>query len=208
VIDTGSGMPPDVMAQAFDPFFTTKGVGAGTGLGLSQVFGFVRQSGGHVKLHSDVGAGTTVRIYLPRFQGEAAEAAPKRPAAAALRGEASEIILVVEDEQRVRNYSVEALRELGYTVLHAASGQAALRMIEDGQDVTLLFTDIVMPEMTGRKLADLAAGMLPNLKVLFTTGYPRNETVRGGTLDRNANVLLKPFGIEALAARVRGVLDG
>ena len=207
VTDTGSGMSSEVMAQAFDPFFTTKGVGAGTGLGLSQVFGFVRQSGGHVKLHSEIGVGTSVKVYLPRYHGEAVPVPPKRPPVAALRGELSEIVLVVEDEERVRNYSIEALRELGYTVVSAPSAPEALRLIDGGQDVTLLFTDVVMPEMTGRKLADLAIERLPKLKVLFTTGYTRDAIVHNAVLDPGTNFLPKPFGIEQLAAKVRSVLD-
>jgi PAS domain S-box-containing protein len=207
VTDTGTGMTPEVLAKAFEPFFTTKGVGKGTGLGLSQVFGFVRQSGGHVKIYSEPGHGTTVKIYLPRFYGAAPSEAPKRVVAQSHGGELREIVMVVEDEERVRRYSVEALRDLGYTVVHAASGREALRMIDQGQDVTLLFTDIVMPEMTGRELANLALASLPRLKVLFTTGYTRNAVVHNGVLDPGTNFLPKPFGIEELAAKVRSVLD-
>ena len=207
VTDTGSGMTPEVIAQAFDPFFTTKAVGAGTGLGLSQVFGFVRQSGGHVKLYSEIDFGTSVKVYLPRFYGEAAPAAPKRLPTAALRGQANEVILVVEDEERVRNYSIEALRELGYTVVSAPSGAQALRLIDDGGDFNLLFTDVVMPEMTGRKLAELAVARRPKLKVLFTTGYTRNAAVHNAALEYGTNFLPKPFGIDQLAAKVRSVLD-
>jgi PAS domain S-box-containing protein len=206
VSDTGSGMTPEVMAKAFDPFFTTKSVGKGTGLGLSQVFGFVRQSGGHVKIYSEVGIGTTVKVYLPRFYGD--ETPVQQKVAEAPRGgRPDEIILVVEDEERVRNYSTEALRDLGYTVIHASNGPDALRLIEAGQDVTLLFTDVVMPEMTGRTLADHALKLLPGLKVLFTTGYTRNAVVHNGVLDPGTNFLPKPFAIDQLAAKVRSVLD-
>ncbi len=205
VSDTGTGMTPEVLARAFDPFFTTKGVGKGTGLGLSQVFGFVRQSGGHVRIYSEVGYGTTVRLYLPRFWGEVKPTPPRVPAAAR-DGAPTEIVLVVEDDERVRTYTVEALREFGYTVLHAASGPEALRMIERGQDVTLLFTDIVMPDMTGRELADLALALRPALKVLYTTGYTRNAVVHNGVLDPGTNFIAKPFGVEQLAAKVRDVL--
>jgi CheY-like chemotaxis protein len=200
-------MSPEVMAKAFDPFYTTKVVGKGTGLGLSQVFGFVRQTGGHVKIYSEVGHGTTVKVYLPRFYGEAPTAAPRSAQGAARQGNPGEIVMVVEDEERVRNYSVEALRELGYTVVQADSGAAALRLIEAGQDVTLLFTDVVMPEMNGRELADRAVEKLPKLKVLYTTGYTRNAVVHNGTLDPGTNFLPKPFGIDQLAAKVRSVLD-
>jgi CheY-like chemotaxis protein len=207
VSDPGVGMKPDVVAKAFDPFFTTKGVGNGTGLGLSQLFGFIRQSGGQVKIYSELSRGTAVKINLPRYYGEDEPVAQRRTTTAAPGGDVDEIILVVEDEDRVRGYSVEALRDLGYTVVHASSGTEALRMIEAGQGVTLLFTDVVMPGMTGRQLADHAIKALPNLKVLFTTGYTRNAVVHNGVLDPGTNFLPKPFSIEQLAAKVRSALD-
>jgi len=207
VTDTGEGMTEEVKKRAFDPFFTTKGVGKGTGLGLSQVFGFVRQSGGHVRIYSETGHGTTVKIYLPRHYGEEnGEVRAARPSVS-LSGYASEVVLVVEDEERVRNYSAEALRELGYTVLVAANANDALRMIAAGDTVTLLFTDVVMPEMTGRQLADQALALRPDLKVLYTTGYTRNAVVHNGVLDPGTNFLPKPFSIEQLAAKLRDVLD-
>jgi PAS domain S-box-containing protein len=207
VSDTGVGMPPSVLEKIFDPFFTTKPVGKGTGLGLSQVFGFVRQSGGHVKAYSEVGHGTTFKIYLPRASGAAATATTTRRASNLGRGSATEIVLVVEDEQRVRNYSVEALRELGYTVVHAASGPEALAILERGQDVSLLFTDVVMPDMTGRQLADRAMAQRPDLKVLYTTGYTRNAIVHNGVLDPGTRFLAKPFTLEQLANKVREAID-
>ena len=207
VTDTGTGMAPEVLAKAFDPFFTTKATGKGTGLGLSQVFGFARQSGGHVRVYSELGHGTTFKLYLPRFWGEEAAPAVRRAPAPVRHGKTSEIIMVVEDEERVRNNSVETLRELGYTVLHAASGPEALAMIEAGHDVTLLFTDIVMPGMTGRQLADRAVELLPKLKVVYTTGYTRNAVVHNGVLDPGTNFLPKPFGIDQLAAKIAEVLD-
>ncbi|WP_334656880.1 ATP-binding protein [Sphingomonas panaciterrae] len=206
VTDTGTGMSPEVLANAFDPFFTTKEVGKGTGLGLSQVFGFARQSGGHVRVYSEVGHGTTFKLYLPRFWGEEVPVA-RRVSTPIRQGKATEIIMVVEDEERVRNNSVETLRELGYTVIHAGNGPEALAMIEAGQDVTLLFTDIVMPGMTGRQLADRAVELLPRLKVVFTTGYTRNAVVHNGVLDPGTNFLPKPFGIDQLAAKIAEVLD-
>jgi signal transduction histidine kinase/CheY-like chemotaxis protein/PAS domain-containing protein len=206
VTDTGTGMPPDVLAKAFDPFFTTKEVGKGTGLGLSQVFSFARQSGGHVRVYSEVGHGTTFKLYLPRFWGEEVPVARRAPAPVR-HGKVTEIIMVVEDEERVRNNSVETLRELGYIVIHAGSGPEALAMIEAGQDVTLLFTDIVMPGMTGRQLADRATELLPRLKVVYTTGYTRNAVVHNGVLDPGTNFLPKPFGIDQLAAKIAEVLD-
>jgi CheY-like chemotaxis protein len=208
VSDTGEGMAPDVIEHAFDPFFTTKEVGKGTGLGLSQVFGFVRQSGGHVKIDSALGRGTTIRIYLPRFRGDPPAAQPAPDALAAdLRGHPREIVMVVEDEARVRTYAVEALRELGYTVVHAAGGLEALRMIDDGQDVSLLFTDVVMPSMTGSQLASQALGRLPGLRVLYTTGYTRDAVTRNGMLGSGHALLPKPYGLDELAEKVRAVLD-
>jgi len=211
VSDTGTGMAPDVMARAFDPFFTTKGVGKGTGLGLSQVFGFVRQSGGHIKCYSEVGHGTTFKIYLPRFFGGAptpdTRRARARPQAAGRRGDLAEVVLVVEDEERLRIFTTEALRELGYTVVHAGDGAEALAMIDAGQGATLLFTDVVMPGMTGRQLADVAVERVPGLKVLYTTGYTRNAVVHNGTLDPGTNFLPKPFSVDQLAVKVREALD-
>lgn len=207
VTDTGAGMSAEVMAQAFDPFFTTKDVGKGTGLGLSQVFGFVRQSGGHVKLYSEVGHGTTVKIYLPRFYGAEDVTAPV--AAEIIRdGSQSETVLVVEDDPRVRAFSTEALRELGYSVVAAANGAEALRLIEGGAKIDLLFTDMIMPEMNGRQLAEAALQRLPQLKVLFTTGYAPNATLHNGVLGPEAAQLHKPFSLEQLAAAVRAALDG
>ncbi|WP_200909912.1 ATP-binding protein [Azospirillum thiophilum] len=228
VSDTGAGMTPEVLAKAFDPFFTTKEVGKGTGLGLSQAFGFARQSGGHVRAYSEVGIGTTFKLYLPRFFGDARKAAPTPLSRTIVSptGSPREIVLVVEDEERVRNFTVETLRELGYTVLHAFDGPSALELIggaaADGwggdpagapggnaprQDVTLLLTDIVMPGMTGRQLADAARAILPDLKVLYTTGYSRNAVIHNGVLDPGTNFLSKPFAIDQLAAKVRSVLD-
>ncbi len=207
VSDTGVGMTPDVMAKAFDPFFTTKDPGKGTGLGLSQVFGFVRQSNGHVKIYSELGRGTTLKIYLPRYQG--AERVPVEAKVASVpRASGVETILVVEDDERMRACSVESLRELGYAVVDAGSGAEALRLVEAGGLFSLLFTDIVMPEMTGRDLADRIHAMSPGLKVLYTTGYTRNAVVHNGVLDAGTHLLPKPFGIAQLAEKVRSVLDG
>ena len=205
--DTGTGMPPEIVARAFEPFFTTKSLGKGTGLGLSQVFGFVRQSGGQVRILSEVGVGTTVRIYLPRRGRADAQAAAKLASAVARGGSAHEVVLVVEDEARVRSYVAEALRELGYTVIEAASGAEALGIIEAGEKVALLFTDVIMPEMAGRQLAAAAARTLPQLKVLFTTGASHGAEAQPEELDPGANFLAKPFGINQLAAKVRSVLD-
>jgi signal transduction histidine kinase/CheY-like chemotaxis protein/Arc/MetJ-type ribon-helix-helix transcriptional regulator len=210
VTDTGSGMSPEVKARAFEPFYTTKGFGKGTGLGLSQVFGFMKQSQGNVKIYSEPGRGTTIKLYLPRLYGEITPAALRMTSELTdpLRsGDAREIILVVEDEERVRNFAVDALRELGYTVLHAAGGEEALNIMRTGQDVSLLFTDIVMADMTGRELADQIKTFRPNLPVLYTTGFTRNAVVHNGVLDPGTNFLAKPFGLNQLAAAVRRVLD-
>lgn len=207
VADSGAGMSADVMAKAFDPFYTTKGVGKGTGLGLSQVYGFVRQSGGHVKIYSEVGVGTTVKIYLPRHYGETPGDDARENPAATHRGLPSEVVMVVEDEDRVRAVSAEALRDLGYTVLEMSGPLEALRMFEAGRKVSLLFTDVVMPEMSGRELADQARARQPDLKVLYTTGYTRNAIVHNGILDPGTNLLTKPFSIDELALKARKLLD-
>jgi CheY-like chemotaxis protein len=205
--DTGAGMPPEVIDRAFEPFYTTKGVGRGTGLGLSQVFGFIKQSNGHVKIYSEIGQGTTIKLYLPRFVGEDSVAAtvPDRGAMPTARGD--EIILVVEDEAGVRAMSVDALRDLGYIVVQAAVGNAALEQLALQLRIDLLFTDIVMPGMTGRQLADRATAEHAHLKVLYTTGYTRNAIVHNGIVDYGVSFLPKPFAIEALAHKVREVLD-
>jgi signal transduction histidine kinase len=208
ISDTGTGMSEEVMAQAFDPFFTTKGIGQGTGLGLSQVFGFVHQSGGQVRITSSLGHGTTVRIYLPRYVGNATPAVTGRAANGAVKRGEGEVVLVVEDEERVRAYSVDALEELGYAVLQAPSGPEALTILEGRPDISLLFTDIGMPEMTGRRLADLAGKLRPDLRVLYTTGYSRNVMARDGIIDPGTNFLPKPFSIDQLSVKVREALEG
>jgi CheY-like chemotaxis protein len=208
VTDTGMGMPPEVIERAFDPFYTTKGVGKGTGLGLSQVFGFVKQSGGHVKIYSEPGFGTTVKLYLPRHFGEAeAAGVADRGVTDLPRAKPDEIILVVEDEDRVRHMSVDALRELGYVVVQAVDANQALTVLEIQPRIDLLFTDIVMPDMNGRILSDRAREKRPDLKVLYTTGYTRNAIVHNGMLDHDVAFLAKPFTIQQLAVKVREVLD-
>jgi PAS domain S-box-containing protein len=207
VTDTGMGMEPDVVSKAFDPFFTTKEVGKGTGLGLSQVYGYVRQSGGHVKIYSEPGVGTTVKIYLPRYHGGDAMAEAIAEPPHATGGRHSELILVVEDDERVRAMSAETLRELGYSVIEASGAQEAIRIIQGGARPDLLFTDVVMPEMSGSELAKLLLKSRPGMKVLFTTGYTRNAIVHNGVLDPGTHLLSKPFNISDLAAKVRSLLD-
>jgi CheY-like chemotaxis protein len=208
VSDTGHGMPAEVRERAFDPFYTTKEVGKGTGLGLSMVYGFVKQSGGHIKIYSEHGEGTTVRIYLPRLLGIETDDVVGGDVGAP-EGSQDETILVCEDDDDVRAYTVEVLRELGYRVLEAHDGPSALRLLErqEGQ-VDLLFTDVVLPAgMTGAAVAAEARAMRPGLKVLFTTGYARNAIVHHGRLDPGVELITKPFSYADLAARVRDTLD-
>jgi signal transduction histidine kinase/CheY-like chemotaxis protein len=203
VSDTGVGMAPQLIEKAFDPFFTTKPTGKGTGLGLSQVYGFVKQSGGHVAVYSEPGHGTTFKLYLPRsYLNEGRQAAPA-PTEAVPPGHLSEIILVVEDDRRVRQLTVDSLRELGYTVLHADDGAAALRQLEATPQVDLLFTDIVMPGINGRELARLATRRHPELRVLYTSGYVPNAVVHNATLAPFEDLISKPFTIDQLARKVR-----
>jgi PAS domain S-box-containing protein len=209
VSDTGTGMAPEVIERAFDPFYTTKGVGKGTGLGLSQVYGFVKQSGGHVRIYSEVGQGTTVKIYLPRhFRMDALETKEKVPAQELPAAKDGEILLVVEDDEDVRHMAVDVLRDLGYTVVQASDASQAIEILIVQPSISLLFTDIVMPKMNGRVLADEAIKMRPGLKILFTTGYTRNAVVHNGMLDAAVAFLPKPFTVAELAAKVRRVLDG
>jgi PAS domain S-box-containing protein len=207
VSDSGQGMPQDVIDKAFDPFFTTKAVGKGTGLGLSQVYGFVKQSGGHIKIYSEPGQGTTVKVYLPRLIGAEQDVSENSADTPLHYGDEQELILVVEDEPAVRQFAIDALNELGYRTLEAEGAPAALRLLDAHPDVALLFTDVVMPDTNGRKLADEAVRRRPDLKVLFTTGYTRNAVVHNGVLDPGVELIGKPFTLEELAAKVRELLD-
>jgi len=207
ITDTGSGMPDDVRARAFDPFFTTKDVGKGTGLGLSHVHGFLKQSGGHVALYSELGIGTTVKLYMPRSQLQETEIVPAFSTDDVPQGDATTVILLVEDDERVRALSVTSLRELGYTVVHAESAERALEIIDKNEAIELLFTDVVMPGMSGRKLSEEARKRRPGLKVLYTTGYTQNAIVHNGVLDADARLLLKPYSFSELARKIRQVLD-
>jgi PAS domain S-box-containing protein len=208
VADSGVGMDRSTLERAFEPFFTTKSVGKGTGLGLSQVYGFVRQSAGHVKIYSEPGEGTTVKIYLPRQIGDEEHAEEIERASAPSGAIGAETILVVEDDDTLRMYAVEVLNDLGYSVLSAANAAVALEIIGRGHEVDLLFTDVVMPGgMNGRQLADEAKRRRPGLKVLFTTGYTRNAIVHQGRLDRGVEMIGKPFTFQELGARIRALLD-
>lgn len=205
VTDTGTGMDQEIMSHVFEPFFTTKAEGKGTGLGLSQVYGFVKQSHGHVKVYSEVGQGTTVKIYLPRLIGDAP--ADDGETFNIIPEAAGETILVVEDDPDVRIYSVGALRDLGYRVFEAADGPSALLILE-GQKIDLIFTDVVLPKgLTGAEVVARAKAIQPNVKSLFTTGYARNAIVHQGRIDRGVHLIVKPFTYDGLAAKVRDVLD-
>ena len=207
VTDTGRGMSEEVRRRAFEPFFTTKGPSAGSGLGLSMVYGFVKQSGGHTELYSELGRGATVRLYLPALARDT-EGGKGRGTGAAARQSSGEIVLVVEDDPRVRRISVRRLKELGYAVVEVDSGPAALAVIDRGQPIDLLFTDIVMPGgMTGVDLARTARTRRPDLKILFTSGYVEPAIFVGGLSTENAGWLGKPFSTADLAAKLRDLLE-
>jgi PAS domain S-box-containing protein len=212
VTDTGAGMAPDVLARAFDPFFTTKPLGQGTGLGLSMVHGFARQSGGHVRIYSEEGRGTTVKLYLPRHRGQVPAEAEERgrmPSPAPSAGAAGATVLVVEDEPMVRALTVEVLEGMGCATLEAADGPSALRALRAAPRVDLLVTDVGLPGgLNGRQLADAARGVRPGLRVLFMTGYAENAAFGNGVLEPGMRIMTKPFALDALAAKVRAMIDG
>jgi signal transduction histidine kinase/CheY-like chemotaxis protein len=208
VTDTGSGMSPEVVARVFDPFFTTKPAGQGTGLGLSQVHGFIKQSGGHVAINSEPGVGTTVKLYIPRHQGNNSRQTVEepRPGPEWTQSPSGETILVVEDEDAVRKLTVEMLRELGYGALEAPNAERALKVMEAHPEIGVLITDIVMPGMNGRMLANEVLARRPGLPVLFTTGYMRDAIVHHGVLDPDVHVVIKPYSLEVLSAKLHELL--
>jgi PAS domain S-box-containing protein len=211
VSDTGTGMPPEVIERAFDPFFTTKPLGQGTGLGLSMIYGFVRQSGGQVRIYSELGQGTTMCLYLPRHLGEAeaAEATEATKRIETPRAEQGETVLVVDDEPTVRMLVTEVLEEMGYTAIEAAASPAALRVLQSDAQIDLLVTDIGLPGgMNGRQLAEAGRAVRPNLKVLFITGYAENAVISHGHLEPGMHMLTKPFALDALASRIKGLIAG
>jgi PAS domain S-box-containing protein len=208
VTDTGTGMTPDVIAKAFDPFFTTKPIGEGTGLGLSMIYGFARQSGGQVRIYSEVGEGTTMCLYLPRYSDDAALAEEiERPPGAQATGE-GEVVLVIDDEPTVRMLVAEVLAELGYAVIEAPDGPAGLKVLDSNARIDLLITDVGLPGgMNGRQVADAARVGRPDLKVLFITGYAENAVIGKGRLAEGMYVVTKPFQMDMLAHRIREIIE-
>ena len=209
VTDTGTGMTPEVQARAFDPFYTTKPMGEGTGLGLSMIYGFARQSGGQVRIYSELGQGTTMCIYLPRHYGDAEEDPATTAAPLPVAAEGRHSVMVVDDEPTIRMLVVEILEEMGHTVLEAGDGAAALRLLGTGAKVDLLITDVGLPgQMNGRQVADAAMALLPQLKVLFITGYAENAVIGNGPLAPNMALVTKPFAMDVIADRIRAILEG
>jgi CheY-like chemotaxis protein len=206
VTDIGCGMPSDIIEKATEPFFTTKPAGQGTGLGLSQVYGFAKQSGGHLRIYSEPGEGTTVRMYLPRCHSQGAEVMSALQADGPQQG-SGETILVVEDDPNVRAYVVEALSDVGYRVMEAGDAEAALTIFSSNSEIQVMLTDVVMPGMNGRALADTIRQSHPAVKTLFMTGYSRNAIVHQGRIDPGVSLIQKPFSQASLAARIRSLLD-
>jgi CheY-like chemotaxis protein len=204
VSDSGIGMSPAVLAKAIDPFFTTKAVGEGSGLGLSVIYGFTRQSRGHMHIKSELGHGTAVTLYLLRAALNAVELDSTTIETPRGRGET---ILVVEDDTIVRSILSDALKDLGYNVLLAPDSRPAITLLESDLTINLMVSDVVLPHVNGRKLAELARGLRPDLKVLFVSGYDENATVRGDFLDAGMDMLSKPFSLDALGAKVHALLQ-
>jgi nitrogen-specific signal transduction histidine kinase/CheY-like chemotaxis protein len=207
VTDTGSGMSAATIAKAFEPFFTTKPLGRGTGLGLSMIYGFARQSGGHVKIYSELAKGTTVKLYLPRYRGDAEEEDLVPDLSDVHSAQTNETVLVVEDEFVVRELIVEVLKELGYSTLEAEDGPGALKILDSKQRVDLVISDIGLPGLNGRQIIDAAREIRPALRVLFMTGYAENAAIAAGFLEPGMSMITKPFAMEALATKIREILE-
>jgi CheY-like chemotaxis protein len=210
VDDTGEGIAPEILERIFEPFFTTKPTGKGTGLGLSMIYGFAKQSNGHLKIYSEVGHGTTIRLYLPRHATQGAALSVTAGADASFdHAGGRETILVVEDDPMVRSLVTTRLTELGYRVLEADEGAAALKILKSQEPIDLLLTDVVLPgALTGRALSDAASKLRPKLKILFSSGYTQSSIDHQGKLDPGVQFLPKPFRRTELAAKVREILDG
>jgi PAS domain S-box-containing protein len=207
VTDTGTGMTPDVISRAFDPFFTTKPLGQGTGLGLSMIHGFVRQSGGQVRIYSEIGKGTTMSLYLPRFTGDIGSQETPQPETG-VEAAHGETVLVVDDEEIIRMMIVDVLEEAGYRILEAADGPAAVKILQSNVRIDLVITDVGLPGgVNGRQLADAGRSVRPNLKVLFVTGYAENAIVGNGTLDAGMKIITKPFEMTTFASRVQEIIE-
>ena len=208
VTDTGTGMPPEVIARVFEPFYTTKPIGEGTGLGLSMIYGFAKQSGGQVRIYSEVGKGTTVCIYLPRHYGEIEDEGPSTESRVLPRSEQGETVLVVDDEPTVRMLITDILEELGFTAIEAGDSAAGLKVLQSDVRIDLLVTDVGLPGgMNGRQMADAGRVSRPDLKVLFITGYAENAAVGNGQLAPGMAILTKPFPVETMAARIRSMVE-
>jgi PAS domain S-box-containing protein len=208
VTDTGTGMPPEVIARVFEPFFTTKPLGAGTGLGLSMIYGFAQQSGGQVRIYSEVDKGTTVSIYLPRHYGEIDREDGRTATATLPRSEQGETVLVVDDEPTVRMLVTDILEDLGYTAIEASDSVAGLKVLQSDVRIDLLVTDVGLPGgMNGRQMADAARTSRPDLRVLFITGYAENSVLGNGHLAPGMAVLTKPFAVDTMAARIRSMIE-
>jgi PAS domain S-box-containing protein len=205
VSDTGIGMPPEVLEKAVDPFFTTKPIGEGTGLGLSVIYGFTKQSRGHLRIYSEVGQGTTVKLYLPRALQNAVDLKPVTLQTPRGHGET---ILVVEDDATVRSIISDALQDLGYVVLTAADARVAIPLLQSQTAIDLLISDVVLPHVNGRKLAEMARTSRPALKVLFVSGYSENAIVRGDLIEAGMDMLAKPFALDTLGAKVHTMING
>ena len=209
VTDTGSGMSKDTIGKAFEPFFTTKPIGQGTGLGLSMIYGFTRQSEGYARIYSEVGKGTTMKLYLPRYYGETDGAEERHGELMdSHRAEEGEAVLVIEDEAAVRDLVVDVLKELGYRAIEAADGPTGLTILQSSIRIDLLITDIGLPGLNGRQVVDAALQNRPDLRVLFMTGYAENATIANGFLEPGMEMITKPFAIEALATRIRDMIEG
>jgi CheY-like chemotaxis protein len=208
VTDTGTGMTPDVIEHAFDPFFTTKPLGEGTGLGLSMIYGFARQSGGQIRIHSEVGKGTTMSLYLPRHASEAVaeDDIPVRRSTVPSRD--GEVVLVIDDEPTIRMLIAEVLEEQGYSTIEASDGPSGMRVLQSPARIDLLITDVGLPNgMNGRQVADAARELRPDMKVLFITGYAENAVIGSGNLGKGMQVVSKPFDMDVLATKIREMIE-